>query len=200
MAVIKVREQNKKSDGTYNTIHRETSADMVLMSDGSSLTTKITQAMPVGSIILWPLSTAPIGWILANGATNLSRATYPDLYNLYGTTFGYSDSTHFGVPDMRGLVPVGYKSGDANFGMLNGTGGEKTNTLTVDNIPPHNHPVRDGYGNYMDVNSGNWIPGQSLTANNGGSPSNPVVTTNTGGGAAHNNIQPYRAVNFIIKY
>lgn len=56
---------------------------------------------PVGGLAFIPhTDTCPTGMVKANGATNLSRTTYPDLFAVYGTTFGNDDGSTFGVPDL----------------------------------------------------------------------------------------------------
>lgn len=147
------------------------------------------QIMPVGAIILWPLSVdnIPTGWILANGATNLSRATYAKLFALYQTTFGNADANTFGVPDLRGLVPVGYKSGDSDFGTLNGTGGSKL-------LQQHNHGIAGGGGTIQSMQYVAYVMGAS------GSAGNRTDTIANAGTGNSGNLQPYRVVNYIIKY
>ena len=64
-------------------------------------------AVPVGSMQAFAGSSAPTGWLLCNGTT-ASRTTYSNLYSVIGTTYGVGDgSTTFGLPDMRGRVPMG---------------------------------------------------------------------------------------------
>jgi len=70
---------------------------------------------PVGSIVMWANNTVPVGWLECNGQ---STAAYPALATIVGAT----------VPDMKGLVPVGFKNSHDAFGTLRGTGGSKTST------------------------------------------------------------------------
>lgn len=61
--------------------------------------------VPPGSIMMWPLGTAPAGWLKGNGA-NVSRTTYADLFAKIGTNFGSGDgSTTFGLPELRAEFP-----------------------------------------------------------------------------------------------
>lgn len=60
-----------------------------------------------GTIKPWPSNVYPPGWIELNG-TPVSRALYPNLFGIYGTTYGAGDgSTTFGIPNLKGRVPVG---------------------------------------------------------------------------------------------
>jgi len=66
---------------------------------------------PTGSVISFAGSSAPSGWILCSGQ-NENRATYPDLFNVIGETFGAGDgSTTFGIPDLRGEFVRGWDNG-----------------------------------------------------------------------------------------
>lgn len=71
----------------------------------------IKQRVPTGSIITFPTSTVPIGFLECNGA-ELSRTTYADLFAVIGTTYGVGDgSTTFNIPDLRGEFIRGVDNG-----------------------------------------------------------------------------------------
>lgn len=80
--------------------------------DGSQLTNlPIPITIPVGGIAIWPLATAPINYVIADGAL-LSRTTYATLFAVYGETYGAGDgSTTFGIPDYRGIFVRGNDNG-----------------------------------------------------------------------------------------
>ena len=70
-----------------------------------------TSKTPAGTIITFASSTAPTGYLKANGAL-LSRSTYAALFAAIGTTFGIGDgSTTFALPDLRGYFPRGWDDG-----------------------------------------------------------------------------------------
>jgi microcystin-dependent protein len=72
--------------------------------DGAVTTPKLADgvATPAGQVALYARSTAPTGWLKANGAA-ISRTTYAALFTAIGTTFGAGDgSTTFNLPDLRG--------------------------------------------------------------------------------------------------
>lgn len=89
-----------------------------------------------GSIILWPTTTAPTGWLLCDGAA-VSRVTYATLFALIATTFGAGDGiTTFNVPNLKSRVPVGLDSGDTDFDAMGETGGAKTVASAGTNSAP----------------------------------------------------------------
>lgn len=74
-------------------------------------TEEVNQAAPAGAVQHFAMSTAPNGWLAANGAA-VSRTTYANLFTAIGTTFGAGDgSTTFNLPDLRGEFMRGWDSG-----------------------------------------------------------------------------------------
>ncbi len=144
-------------------------------------------AETVGVIKQFAGVAAPAGYFLCDGSAK-SRSTYANLFAVIGTIYGIGDgTTTFNIPDLRTRVPVGYKASDDTFGTLGNTGGEKTHTLTVPEMPAHTHPLNTAGGR-----------GLGYTDNGFDTPSG--VTGSTGGGTPHNNLQPYLVLNNIIKY
>lgn len=141
-----------------------------------------------GMMMAYGGATAPTGWLLCQGQS-LKRTDYPLLFTAIGTTYGSADGTHFSLPDMRANVPVGYKSGDPNFGTLGGQLGEAAHTLIISETPSHFHEVVTSFGGGSSA-----IVQQSV-----GLASTAEPTSSVGGDGAHNNIQPSLTVNWIIK-
>ena len=141
---------------------------------------------------MWGTTTAPTGWLLCDGAA-VSRTTYADLFAVLSTTFGVGDgSTTFNVPDLKGKVAVGYDSGQTEFDAMAETGGAKTHTLVIGEIPAHNHNLTT---NRSTSTSTATYPNML-----GGTPYDVSANTNNaGGGGAHNNLQPYIVLTYIIK-
>lgn len=157
------------------------------------------QFVPSGTVAAFAGSSAPSGYLICDGSA-VSRSTYAGLFSVVGTTYGTGNgTTTFNLPDLRAKVPGGYKSGDSNFGTLGGSGGEATHVLSTAEMPSHAH----------DENSEAWVNtggtnkisfGSSVfmnTVSQGGR--GAVSTAAAGGGGAHNNLQPYQTLNYIIK-
>ena len=155
-------------------------------------------SLPIGTTLLWYADNIPTGYVELNGQ-ELSRATYSELFDVIGTTFGSGDgSTTFNVPDMRDRVPVGVSSTDTNINAVGKIYGEKKHTMTQDEVAPHPHGFQGGGaivtrpdGGIKGVAGGNlWVEG--LTT---------ILTTSTDGGKAtpFNVMQPSLALRFICK-
>lgn len=146
---------------------------------------------PAGAVLPFAGNSIPSNWLLCDGSA-VSRTTYADLFAAIGTTYGSGDgSTTFNLPDTRANVIAGYKSGDANFGTLGAIVGEATHLLTVNEIPPHTHDLGNTTG-------ASGINSQPQPSNNSAAPQK--TTGSTGGGVAHNNVQPSLTLRFIIRY
>ena len=147
------------------------------VSDGTAWT---RVSSPAGLIVMTLAAAADPGYILLQGqAWPSTSGIYADLYGeLGGTT----------LPDFRGLGPMGYKSGDSDFGTLRASGGEKKHTLTNGELPAHHH------GGVITSSGGS--DGWSFT---GGPYHVGGSTADDGGGLSHNNLQPFIVVNFQAK-
>ena len=141
--------------------------------------------------MLWLTGTPPSGFIMLDGSA-ISRTTYAPLFALWGTTYGAGDgSTTFGLPDFRGRSIIGVGTGlGLTARTLGQTGGEELHTLQVSEMPSHQHtyPASTGAGG----GGGNI----SETTPFGSTSTNLAFT---GGGGAHNNMQPWFAANWIVR-
>jgi microcystin-dependent protein len=140
---------------------------------------------------------APKGWALCNGQLLPINQNQP-LFALIGTTYGGDGRTTFGLPNLRGQVPIHMGNGHT----LGETGGQTAHTLNISEMPTHLHPLQGtSVTGSLNVTTGNILgvsqapiygQPQNLT------PINPASVTNVGGSQAHNNMMPYLVLNFII--
>ncbi len=185
-------------NNSYNTSNSEVySCDYINSNAGGS--------SPTGSITIYAGATAPTGYLICDG-TAISRNTYADLFNVIGTSYGTGDDlTTFNLPNLKGKVVVGLDSNDSDFDTLGETGGEKTHTLTRKELPAASLKILDPTYSWqvhiagINTNSGNSYPGIT------GKKADPtdaqkLKTEALGSGQAHNNMQPYIVLNYIIKY
>lgn len=148
---------------------------------------------PVGSIFLYGASAIPTGFLDCD-ASAVSRTTYAALFAVIGTVWGAGDGvTTFNVPDMRGRAPIGRGSGAGlTARALADSGGAETHPLVKAELPTHVHTiVGDPAGPGGGVGIA-FTTGTTTTTGNG--------SADGLAGTAHNNMQPYKAVVYIIKY
>lgn len=171
--------------------------------------------LPAGSIMAWGTNTPPANWLLADGSA-VSRSVYSSLFAVIGTQYGAGNgTTTFNLPDLRGRVPVGRNGG--TFGTLGATGGAETHTLSAGEMPSHTHTgttstngdhthayrTRVAAAVFTNAGGSGWDgypANNNNTTGSAGNHSHTFTTDGTGGGQAHNNLQPYQVVNYIIKF
>lgn len=137
-----------------------------------------------------------VGTVQFDGSINVSMdvdlqlqgllKAYP-IGSIYTSAVATAPSTYFGgtwVSFGAGKVLVGLDAADADFDTAEETGGSKTHTLTTSEMPAHTHTMS------IENASGSGSSGSS----DGSSSFSSVATSSTGGGAAHNNVQPYIVV------
>lgn len=152
----------------------------------------------VGEIRMFAGNFAPVGWEFCSGKL-LPISENETLFQLIGTTYGGDGESTFALPDLRGRIPIHQGNGF----ILAETGGAESITLTVSQIPAHNHAMlaSTGPGNLN-------TPGGNVTAESAAVKIyfadqpivnlNPAAVSPVGGNQPHNNFQPYLCVNFII--
>lgn len=160
----------------------------------SSEQIKVSAGAPVGAILASAGLLVPTGWFECNGAS-VSRTQYAELFSIVGTTYGAGNgSTTFNLPDLRGRMLAGMDSSQTEFSTLGKTGGEKAHILTIAELPPHTHDIKMDSDTSPDGGTG---AAASEDTHNG---TLAAGAMSTGGGASHNNLPPFMAVRWIIKY
>lgn len=147
--------------------------------------------VPTGTIVTYAGTSAPAGWFMCDGSAK-SKTIYVNLFNVIGTTYGNS-GYNFLLPDLKGKVPVGLDTEQTEFNNIGQTGGKKTHTLNLDEIPEHTHTYQNNVGD-QGVHT---LTTQSSAADQ---VEYNQTTGPAGGGLPHNNLQPYIVLNYIIKY
>ena len=148
----------------------------------------------LGELKLMSFNFPPRGWAACNGQLlpiNQNQA----LFSLLGTMYGGNGQTNFALPDLRGRVALHVANG-FNQGQR---AGEEVHTLSVQEMPAHNHPVNASStaGNAADPTmlapfSDGYGDTASLTS------LQPATVGNVGGSQPHENRQPYLVLNWCI--
>jgi microcystin-dependent protein len=161
----------------------------------------------IGDTIWSSRSAAPAQWLACDGAA-VSRTTYADLFAAIGTAFGVGNgTTTFNLPDARGRSPVGVGAGPSlTARALGASGGAEAHTISEAEMPLHGHPF---FASYATQSTANSTSTGGFMTNSGGTSARTAHTGavsgtqgqqigGTGGGAAHNNMQPFIAMNCFI--
>jgi len=160
----------------------------------------------IGEIRMFAGNFAPRGWAFCDGQL-LAVSQNDALFSLLGTTYGGDGRTTFGLPDLRGRIPVHAGSG-AGPGLTPRPIGQKYGsenvTLTVNQLPVHEHEARvlSNPGDSGNPENRHWAatstapPYYSDTGPN--LPMAGGVLTSAGGGQTHTNMMPFLCVHFII--
>lgn len=164
-----------KSDVGLGSVDNTADADKPVSTATAAAISAAKQALyPVGSIYI-----------------NATNSTNP------GTLLGFGTWVAFGA----GRVPVGFDATQTEFDTAEETGGEKTHTLTVAEMPAHNHTIGDWLFNGAAASGVHY--GYGYQTNTGALTDRTTYTSSgevqggvrdTGGGGAHNNLQPYITV------
>ena len=152
----------------------------------------------VGEVRMFAGNFAPAGWLFCDGQL-LPISEYETLFQLIGTTYGGDGQNTFALPDLRGRIPIH----TGNSHVLAETGGVETVTVTVSQMPAHNHPFLAYNAVANSPNPANNLLGLSSQVQMflGDSPNinmNSGAITQTGGSQPHDNMMPFLCVSFII--
>jgi microcystin-dependent protein len=151
----------------------------------------------LGEVRMFGGNFAPVGWLFCSGQL-LSSSEYDALYTVLGTTYGGDGQNTFGLPDLRGRVPLHVGNG-FNLGQSAGT---EAVTLTPNQMPVHSHAFLSSTNAPNSSSPGAGVPATSPLETYGEDP--PLLPYNAqkvgsfGGSQPHDNLQPFTCVSFII--
>lgn len=153
------------------------------------------EMIPVGLIAPYAGANLPENWLWCDG-TVLQRAGYSELWDAIDPAYKSEALEIITLPDMRARVPIGYDNPAWPVGYQ---GGESQHTLTVTEMPSHDHNRNTGgFAEYYLRHSSGGA--QGFATSNAPLMTNQIKTGTTGGGIAHNNMQPFHVVTgYIIK-
>jgi microcystin-dependent protein len=157
----------------------------------------------VGEIRMFAGNFAPQGWAFCDGQL-LAVSQNDALFSLLGTTYGGDGRTTFGLPDLRGRIPIHAGNGPGlSPRPLGSKGGTEAETLTVNQMAAHSHAFQ-GAAQAADIPD----PAGNMTAKSAttdaylkeapGSALASGAVTSTGGSQSHTNLMPFLCVNFIV--
>lgn len=193
--------------------------------------------VPIGTILPYAGSVAPYGYLFCDGS-EVERTKYSDLYDVIGTLYNGSIPLNgvntFRIPDLRGRFPLGrdnmdnggtvpnslggyVDAGGGNVDRvagtepdnLGGSGGQSSNTLTVSNLPDHEHNMKGSTGQQyfatridtaIPVDTGSFSDkGPTTVGQSQYLPGSGGIKTSGSLGQPFTLMNPYLTLNYIIR-
>lgn len=156
----------------------------------------------LGEIRMFAGTYAPFRWAFCDGSL-IEVSANENLFYLIGTTYGGDGITTFGLPDLRGRIPVNQGIGPNLTARIMGEmGGVEEVTLTIGQVPAHSHAIMISSNSGTSESPANafWAANVNQYAQPGETDGqmNAQAITMTGAGQAHENMMPYLCINYII--
>jgi microcystin-dependent protein len=157
----------------------------------------------IGQVQIYGFNFAPRNTAFCNGQV-MAISQNEALFSILGTTYGGNGQTTFALPNLqeRGVMNWAQGPGLSNYD-LGQTSGAATVTLSIAQIPQHNHIVSGYAGSTQDLGptASGWlgnetVGGRMFNANAVDQEFAPTIMTAAGGSQPHENAQPYLVVNF----
>jgi microcystin-dependent protein len=152
----------------------------------------------VGEIRMFAGNFAPAGWMFCEGQL-LPISENETLFQLIGTTYGGDGQSTFGLPDLRGRIPLHQGNGM----ILAEMAGVESVTLTTQQMPVHTHPMLGANTAGNQVSPIGNVPANSTSvkpyiAEDQDNSFSAAAVSPDGGSQPHDNFMPYLCVDFII--
>ncbi|MCB9548018.1 MAG: phage tail protein [Myxococcales bacterium] len=151
----------------------------------------------IGEIRLFGFDFPPRGWAFCEGQL-LSIVQFQQLFSIIGTTYGGDGRVNFGLPDLRGRVPM-HPDDDVRLG---GRAGAETVTLLASQLPSHGHPVPASGAPAVAASPAGAAPAVTrrpqYAPTGEASPLPAPVVGTAGGNQPHDNMSPVIVMRFAI--
>jgi microcystin-dependent protein len=157
----------------------------------------------IGEIRMFGGTFAPAGWAFCDGQL-MPISENDALFTLIGTTYGGDGQETFGLPNLQSRVPMHMGTGpDGTTYQIGEMAGTEQETLTVQQIPNHTHPMLVSTDQATSPNPSGNVLAAPLTAtpffaSTPGVTLSPSSVVPIGGSQPHENMQPFLCVSFII--
>jgi microcystin-dependent protein len=156
----------------------------------------------VGEVKMLAGDVAPAGWMFCEGQV-LDISTYSTLFYLIGTTYGGDGQSTFALPDLRGRAPVHMGTGAGSSYVIGQVGGAETASLSTSQLPAHTHSAKASLAAGTSASPAGMVPALDASGSpHYGTGTDAVLSgaamSSVGGSGAHDNMQPYLTLRFII--
>ncbi len=158
----------------------------------------------VGEVRIFAGNFAPRGWAFCDGQL-LAVSQNDALFSLLGTIYGGDGRTTFGLPDLRGRIPIHAGTGPGmSPRRLGAKAGEEKVTVTVNQLPSHTHGMQASSDSGSVASPTGATVGRTTNFDlyrAGGVPTADMAgaaISNVGGSRSHTNLQPFLCVHFIV--
>lgn len=156
----------------------------------------------VGEIRMFAGNFAPRGWAFCDGQL-LAVSQNDALFSLLGTIYGGDGRTTFGLPDLRGRIPIHAGTGPGlSSRRLGAKAGGENETLTTNQLPSHSHQLVASSQPAADLQpSGNLLADTTVdiyVQENPNTDMAAALVSNIGGSRSHTNLMPFLCIHFII--
>jgi microcystin-dependent protein len=156
----------------------------------------------VGEIRMFAGNFAPRNWAFCDGQL-LSVSQNDALFSLFGTIYGGDGRTTFGLPDMRGRLPIHMGNGPGlTPRQLGQKFGQENVTLTGPQVPPHTHQLR-GTGDAGETSDPSGLvlaqtPDDAYSTSAANTDMASTAISLNSGSQPHTNVQPFLCIHFIV--
>lgn len=161
----------------------------------------------VGEIKMFAGNFAPRGYAFCDGQL-LAVSQNDALFSLYGTIYGGDGRTTFGLPDLRGRIPLHQGRGSGlSERRLGSKGGAEKETLTLNQTPSHTHTAQASNNPAASATLNGNVLAKAVDVSDKfyvapvSGQQRPMVAgmvANTGGSRSHSNLMPTLCINFIV--